>query len=308
MKIKDMYHNYLKYCELKMKPQSLRSIKSRFNTYILPYIGKYDIDDFKPIDYLEWQHKMQNKGFKYSYLKALHYSNVSLFNFGINFYDIKKNIPSIVGNFKNTDEYKEIKFWDYEEFNKFISHIDDSLYRVLFNFLYWTGCRLGEALALTWNDFNHDIITINKTISKESINGSRIITAPKTKKSIRKIRIDSKLSSELIELHTNYNKVFDNFNNNFYIFGGNVPLAPSTIERRKNNYCKLANVKQIRLHDFRHCHASLLMSNNIPITAIANRLGHSDINTTLNTYSHMLPEDEKRVINTLNSLKLNLTI
>ena len=56
MKIKDMYHNYLKYCELKMKPQSLRSIKSRFNTYILPYIGKYDIDDFKRQNFKTFKH------------------------------------------------------------------------------------------------------------------------------------------------------------------------------------------------------------------------------------------------------------
>lgn len=303
MKIKEAYSSYLKYCELKMKPQSLRSIKSRFNTYILPFLGNYEIDKFKPLDYLEWQNNMQNKGFKYSYLKSLHYANISLFNFCINFYDLEKNIPKIVGNFKNNYDHREVVFWDYTDFKKFINYVDDPLYKALFDFLYWTGCRLGETLALTWKDLNNDIVNINKTISKEYINGARAITSPKTKKSIRKIRIDSKLGSELLQLQNNYIKNFANFNNDFYIFGGDTPLSPSTIERKKNKYCKLADVRQIRLHDFRHCHASLLLSNNIPITAIANRLGHSDINTTLNTYSHMLPEDEKRVINTLNSLK-----
>lgn len=308
MTIREIYNSYIDYCELKMKPQSLRTTKSRFNNYIIPYIGKYEIDDFKPIQYLEWQKKMQNKGFKYSYLKSLHYSAVALFNFAINFYEISKNVPSIVGNFKNNYDNTEIKFWSYNEFSKFISCVDERMYKTFFSFLFWTGCRLGEALALTWEDLNENVISITKTISKESINGQRVTTTPKTKKSIRKIRIDAKLTEQLNELLTYYNKIYNNFNNKFYIFGGANPLAPTTIERKKNYYCKLSNVKQIRLHDFRHSHASLLLSNNVPITAIADRLGHSDINTTLNTYSHMLPEDEKRVINTLNSLKLNLTI
>ena len=92
---------------------------------------------------------------------------------------------------------------------------------------------------------------------------------------------------------------------NWFIFGGLNPLAPSTIGRKKNKYCDIANVKKIRIHDFRHSHASLLLSMNVPITVISERLGHSDINMTLNTYSHMIPKDEDKAVNILNQMKQN---
>ncbi|MDR0248155.1 MAG: tyrosine-type recombinase/integrase [Oscillospiraceae bacterium] len=56
----------------------------------------------------------------------------------------------------------------------------------------------------------------------------------------------------------------------------------------------------IRLHGFRHSHASILVSSGIPITEVARRLGHSDVTMTLNTYSHCLPRDEERAVDVLN--------
>ena len=70
---------------------------------------------------------------------------------------------------------------------------------------------------------------------------------------------------ELIELKEYYTRELKKFNDNLFVFGANKPLAPTTIERRKNKYCEMAGVKQIRIHDFRHSHASMLLSANIPI-------------------------------------------
>ena len=74
------------------------------------------------------------------------------------------------------------------------------------------------------------------------------------------------------------------------------------IGRKKDNYCVKAGLKKIRIHDFRHSHASLLLSKNVPITVISERLGHSDINMTLNTYFHMIPEGEDKAIYALETL------
>ena len=183
----EIYEKYILYVVLKKKPQSQRSIKSRFKNYILPYIGNKNIFDFTPFDYLEWQKIIDGLGFKYKYKKALHYSVVALYNFCINFCQIDvKNVPSLVGNFKNNyDLPNKMQFYTYEEFTKFISVADDIIYHALFNFLFFSGCRIGEALALTFSDINENQVYINKTISKEYVNGKRVITTPKTKKSIR---------------------------------------------------------------------------------------------------------------------------
>ncbi len=145
-------------------------------------------------------------------------------------------------------------------------------------------------------------MNINKTISKETIDNERIINSPKTADSIRKVKLDNELVNNL-EILKNYYKNYIGFQEEWFIFGGLHPLSPSTIGRKKDKYCEIANVKKIRIHDFRHSHASLLLSKNVPITVISKRLGHSDIDLTLNVYSHMIPKDEDKVVDILNELK-----
>lgn len=312
MKFTEIVNNYLLFKEVKGKPQSIRSIKSRINNYVLPYFKNFNIEDIDPKKYIEWQEHIETLNFSYKYKKTLHYTMVSIFNYAKLFYNYDNNVPSKVGNFNNCyDIPKEINVWDYEEFKLFIKAIDknkindnDIIYKTLYSFMYFTGCRLGECLALTFEDLNDDIININKTISKEFIYGKRQITTPKTKKSIRKIHIDKILKNELNILREYYNNISDSFQEGWYIFGGNEPLSPTTIERRKNLYCEIANIKKIRLHDFRHSHASLLLSSGVPISAISERLGHSDITTTMNVYIHLIPKDEERVLKAINTLRL----
>ena len=98
---------------------------------------------------------------------------------------------------------------------------------------------------------------------------------------------------------------YNNFNEEFFIFGGVKPLAPTTINRIKKEAAAKAKVKCIRIHDFRHSHATLLDSKNIKVNVISKRLGHSNVNTTLNTYIHDNFKQEKRVLNTLNRIHLN---
>ena len=100
-------------------------------------------------------------------------------------------------------------------------------------------------------------------------------------------------------------KTYNNFNEEFFIFGGVKPLAPTTINRIKKAAAEKAKVKCIRIHDFRHSHATLLDSKNIKVKVISKRLGHSNVNTTLNTYIHDNSRQEKRVLHTLNRIHLN---
>lgn len=312
MKFNDIAYSYISFIQVKGKPQSIRSVKSRILNYILPYFKNFNIEDIKTNDYMNWQLEINKKNFSYAYKKSLHFTMVSIYNHANKFYNITcNNIPSIIGNFNDSYNIpKEKNIWSYDDFINFINTIEknkinnkDIIYKTLYKFMFFTGCRLGECLALTFDDFKDYTININKTISKEKINGKRQITTPKTKTSIRKIHIDDLLNCELNELREYYINNNKDFQDNYYIFGGKNPLAPTTVERRKNYYCELANIKKIRLHDFRHSHASLLLSKNVPITAISKRLGHSDINTTLSVYIHLDPADEDKVLLTLNHLR-----
>ena len=106
-------------------------------------------------------------------------------------------------------------------------------------------------------------------------------------------------------------KKYKNFNEEFYCFGedkGITPIPYSTARRRKVVVAERAGVKENRLHDFRHSCASLLINSGANIRGVSKYLGHSDINETLNTYSHMFPNNltnAKSAIDSLNKSLIN---
>ena len=223
-------------------------------------------------------------------------------DYAMEIYGLNGNIASKIGTFnKYSDKPKNISFWTIEEFKKFMSVIDDEDDYLLFRALYFTGMRIGEAIALTWHDFDGTHLIINKTMAKEKDkDGNYIVTSPKTLSSNRIIELDKK-TIQLIKKKYSKDSQKTLFNNDWYIFRNSKPLTQTTVGRKKNNYCELSRVKKIRLHDFRHSHATFLLSHGIPVTVIAQRLGQSDLMVTLNTYIHLVPNDEIRAINLIDS-------
>ena len=84
--------------------------------------------------------------------------------------------------------------------------------------------------------------------------------------------------------------------------GGERPIRDTSLEKTNKKFSDLAGVKRIRIHDFRHSHASLLANEGINIQEIARRLGHSNISMTWNTYSHLYPREEERAVKILNTI------
>ncbi len=302
----DLWNEYNNYLKVKLKTQSYRKITNNFKNHLLPYFSKYLVKDITAKIYVNWQIQVEEKDYKYSFKSNLHTSMVSILNYAVKFYDLKSNIASKVGGFnKRKEKVKNVNFWTIDEYKKFISVVDDDLYKLFFSTLFFTGVRLGECIALNWTDFKDGYLDINKTISKEKdSSGNYVFNSPKTPSSFRKIKLDNCLVSSFNNLYKK-EKLKSDFNDKWFIFGGKKPLTQTTIGRRKNLYCDIAGVKKIRLHDFRHSHATLLLSQGVPITVISQRLGHSNINMTLNTYSHLVPTDEIKAINIINSIKSN---
>ncbi len=302
----ELWTEYDRFMKIKLKPQSYRKQAHLYKNNIVPYFKDYLINDITVDVYITWMLKMEENGYKFSYLKGLHQAMVGILNHAVKFYNLSENIASKIGCFKRKkSERKNVDFWTLEEFTKFISVVDDDLYKLLFNVLYFSGLRIGECLALTWNDFDKGCIEINKTIAKEKDeNGNYIINSPKTESSYRKITLDNQITKKLNSFYKKEKKK-EFFDNSWFIFGGIKPLSQTTITRKKDKYCQLANVKKIRLHDFRHSHATFLLSNGITINVISQRLGHSDIAMTLNTYSHLVNKDEEKAIELINSIKQN---
>ena len=220
------------------------------------------------------------------------------------YYDVETDPISGVEPFRNTTPKAEMQVWNEEEFSVFVEHIDSSVYKTFFSFLYMTGCRKGEALALRWKniDFANKTVRIEKSITrrfdkKKHPDALWLETPPKNIYSVRTIDLPKKLISLLQE-----HKQKENGKANDFVFCGSAPFTATTIARNFDLAIEKSDIKKIRIHDLRHSHASYLISKGLDVVAVAKRLGHSDTHETLNTYAHFFAKDREKVIAVLDSL------
>ena len=123
--------------------------------------------------------------------------------------------------------------------------------------------------------------------------------------SIRDIKITNSLSNYLKEYKL-IEESISGFDSNWFVIGRLEPLPQTSIDRVKDNAIKKANVKRIRIHDFRHSHATILISQGCNIVAVSKRLGHSNAEMTLKVYTRLLQKSEDELIDKLEGSSQNL--
>lgn len=298
-----LFEEYKSFAKNRIKESSYYDFCSKCDLHILPHFKNLNVQDITPKIILDWQnmkisHNSKGEPYSYKYKTCLRMYLSSILGYAEKYYGIENKVKK-VDNFRNVELKKEMLFWTPEEFNTFIENVDKEEFKVLFYALYYTGARKGEIMATTWKDWDlkNNILNINKTVTKKVYGASYLITVPKNQTSIRKVT----LPPVLVEVMKEYKQGKEDFR---FVFYDDKPLADSSIGRVQDEACKKANVKKIRLHDFRHSHASLLLSSGANVVAVAKRLGHSNIEQTLNTYAHMMPKEDDLLINILqNAIK-----
>lgn len=300
------YDHYMNDAKTRLKTRTIYSNSKLFEKHILPFFGRKSMVAITPRDINTWKLSMDNYSYQYK-AKALSVLKSILgfceLHYGIN--NAAKKIP----NYSNKNiENHSTDYFTFEEFDKFINYVKsvDYEYFVFFSFLYYTGLRRGEAQALTWDDINmqsHEIV-VKKTYSAQNGTGTHMITSPKTKASYRSVLMGEYLFTMMQEFK-NYNVKYKGFSDQSFVFGVSVPYSNTTIERKKNIYCQMAGVKQIRIHDFRHSHASLLINNGADAFIVAKRLGHS-VKMVQETYSHLFPNEQKKLMNIIDRISMKM--
>ena len=294
--LQQLFSAYCEYAKARVKESTLYELNIAYKNHIAPFFAEKKITEITKKDILAWQNTLNNKGYKFKTKTKFRGFLSSLFNFAIRYYDLPGNPVLQVEAFRRTERAREMLIWTEDEFNRFYSCIDNITYKTFFLFLYLTGCRKGEALACTWKDINDGYLSIDKNLTRKIVGQPFAITTTKNDSSTRKILLPQKLIDQL----ATYRIQFD-FKDTDFIFAGAYPLAENTITRKLKFYAQKAAVKIIRIHDFRHSHASLLISMGANVLLIARRLGHKDVSQTLNTYSHLMPNDEPNMVAKLNN-------
>ena len=286
----NLFMEYCEYQKTRIKESSYIAMYDKCSKHILPFFKDYKVKSITPKIILVWQSTIN----KYSYR---HKTNIraylsSMLNYAEKYYKISNQIK-FVDNFRSKDKPKEMQIWSPQEFKQFIDNVDNITYKTFYIALFYTGARKGEMLATTWKDWDlfNGYLNIDKTLNKKTFSQSPVITTPKNNSSIRKISIPK----ILIDIMNKFKIISKIENDNERVF----KISETSVARYKRQACIKSNLNEIRLHDFRHTHASLLISEGVSIVAVAKRLGHSNITQTLNTYSHLMENEEKKVLSVL---------
>lgn len=311
-----LFEEYIAAKQHEVRESSLDKTERILKDKVLPTFENTKLDKLSIQMIEKWKQELNTKNLSTTTKKNIYGEFRALINYAVKMQYISKNPVSLAGNFKAPLELKkEMLYYTADEFLKFIAVAREQAYKtekeksdlyewnyyVFFNIAFYCGLRKGEIYALTWEDIKDGYVSITKSIAQK-LKGSDRLTPPKNKSSIRTIQIPQPLQSVLDE-HLKRCQTIDGFSTKQYICGGDKPIRDASLTKRNNLYAELAGVKHIRIHDFRHSHASLLANEGINIQEIARRLGHSKISTTWETYAHLYPKEEERAVNVLNRVK-----
>lgn len=164
-----------------------------------------------------------------------------------------------------------------------------------------TGLRLGEICALTWSNINlkENYISINRTLQriyKKKTSTSIEISSPKTKNSVRKIPISTKLHKQLAEL-----KKANKYSGEEYFLTGckEKYMDPRTYQRAFKRCLKVCHLRNYNFHILRHTFASNCVKIGMDIKSLSEVLGHADVRTTLSLYIHPSYSNQKKFLDRL---------
>ena len=287
---------YLEDYKSRRRVTSYNERQYQLNKHILPYFKNMPLNDITPAMVRSWQNELIASGdYAATYLKGLHAALSAVFNFAVKYYGLTQNPARLAGPVEKK-KAPAMSFWTLEQFHKFQKAMDGAEpYHTVFTLMFYTGIRKGELLALTPGDFDFDNHTVSISKSYRRMNKVDYINPPKTEKGSRTISLPPFVS-----------KMVKDFIASLYGIKHNQRIFESIgrygLRYNLAKYGGRAGLPPIRVHDLRHSHASLLIEHGFSPIAIRDRLGHEDIQTTLNTYGHLYPNKQEEIASKLEEL------
>ncbi|OHR53668.1 tyrosine-type recombinase/integrase [Staphylococcus sp. HMSC061G12] len=178
-----------------------------------------------------------------------------------------------------------------EEFDERVKEVEEQDYQELFKLMFYTGLRIGEAMALVWTDFNKykREISIDKTMD---ISNRTIYPRAKTESSEDIVPLPKFINQMLADRYQREkaaNKYFDE--RSYFIFGGIAPKHYSHVHKKFQKAFPHYNI-----HTLRHSYASYLANNGVDIFVLQSLMRHAQITETMGTYSHLYTQKKHDAI------------
>lgn len=302
----------------KIKPTTFEKYEGLYRLYIKNSdIYSLKICNVKALPIQRYYNKLYEKGKSRNLIENLNKLLKQFLNYAVDEGYLSKN-PCIGKKIVIPGEKKakeEVQHFTDDELKILKESLVNNLYKELILIALGTGLRRGELLALTWRDidFKNNFIKVNKSLSKVYIieaDGSKerkqIIQVPKTRGSIREIPFpyslvpifnDLKLRQKKYKL-----KCGLSYEKSDYIFttSSGFLIDVTNLSHAWENILKKAKLPHKKFHALRHTFATKLFENNVPLKTVSELLGHSSIDITANTYTHVIPKEKSIAVDKLN--------
>lgn len=278
------------YSELMLPKQvtknTLNRYMSLYNVHIKPKFGTRPLTSLKPYEIQLFYHSKEGEIANSTIIK-IHTILNKLYKQFIKWNELKTNPLDHVD--KPSPNYKKGETWNREEVQIFLKFAKEYQAYIAFFLALNFGLRLGEILGLQWK---HVDFEKNKIYVRDQYDyNQKKITPLKTKSSVRNLDMSDAQAEVLLwwkQKHQHLNSDF------VCISETGTHYMPRNIRRAKAAICKHTGIKNIRFHDLRHTHASLLIELGEQPKIVQGRLGHADIKTTLNVYVHTQTSEHKK--------------
>lgn len=291
-----------------VKPKTLKDYKNHNRIHIRPYLGNYTLQKISRDDIQSFAKELDSKGLSYRTKKYILFVVESSLKEALDNEIISK---TPYRNIKiKSGLKKEMLVLTADEAKRFLKAAELSTHKALFTLLLITGMRPSEAFGLKWQDisFEAKTISIRRKIDRNPDSLSEWSFGKlKNDQSRRMIPIPQEVIDDLLELKETQDSIKKgnkNYKDNNLVFcnsWGNPWSESSLIKNHFKPLLKAEGLPDIRLYDLRHTHATLMLSENQPAKVVSERLGHSSIRTTLDTYAHVLPGMQEEATNILSN-------
>ena len=271
------------YVKPNLRERTIQGYKDYLNLRLIPYFENMSLSEIQLYDIQQFLNSLTST---LSTTTIKKYKNClsCMFNYAVRWGFLKYNPCNGVIIPKGQNSSITPVFLTKEEVEKLLICLENEplKYQIIVRLALQCGMRRSEILGLSWKSINFTDNTISIFQAVSVVKGiGAIISDTKNSSSIRTIYA----KEEIIEMISDLPKTND------LIFGY---MHSDTITKWFNKFLKKYNLKHMRFHDLRHTHATLLIANNIDMKTVSSRLGHSNISTTLNIYTHPLSDNDKK--------------
>jgi len=286
------------------KPTTLNGYKKALDGYFLPRLGDVALQDLRASDldalYADLLRSggRRGQGLSMTTVHHLHAVVNKMLNDaerkGLVIRNVAKlaNAPSLT---TARSKGPEMRVWSPDELARFLTSIEGNRNETMFRVMAMTGVRRGEVVALRWSDV--DLAAHRLTVNQAAtvIDGAELVAAPKTRRSRRAIDLDPDTVALLQRHRARQREQFLMFgvsataSDRVFTNEAGEPIRPNSIGQAFRRLVEAAGLPVIRLHDLRHTHATHLLVAGVNVKVVSERLGHSSVSFTLDTYGHVMP-------------------